>query len=68
VTQNDLAAFDAMGWNLKQDVLTNPGYHESTASIYTMDGLATVAVPEPDMAGMLLAGLGLVATLSRRRR
>ena len=68
VTQNDLAAFDAMGWNLAQDVLTKPGYHESTADIYNLNGLAVVAVPEPDMAAMLPAGLGLLAGLLRRRR
>ncbi|MBV8125663.1 MAG: NF038122 family metalloprotease [Paucibacter sp.] len=67
VTQNDLAAFDAMGWNLHENILADPNYHESTAAIYQLDGLAPV-VPEPDMAGMLLAGLGITGMVARRRQ
>jgi hypothetical protein len=67
VTQNDLAAFDAMGWNLNQNILANPTYNKTTADIYAMDGLAQ-AVPEPETYAMLLAGLGLTGFAARRRK
>ncbi len=67
VTQNDLAAFDAMGWNLNQNILANPAYAKSTADIYAMDGLAQ-AVPEPETYAMLLAGLGITGFAARRRK
>ncbi len=67
VTQNDLAAFDAMGWNLNQNILANPTYAKSTAEIYAMDGLAQ-AVPEPETYAMLLAGLGITGFAARRRK
>jgi hypothetical protein len=67
VTQNDLAAFDAMGWNLNQNILANPTYNKTTAQIYAMDGLAQ-AVPEPETYAMLLAGLGLTGFAARRRK
>ncbi len=67
VTQNDLAAFDAMGWNLSQNILTNPTYNKTTADIYAMDGLAQ-AVPEPETYAMLLAGLGITGFAARRRK
>lgn len=68
VTQNDLAAFDAMGWNLHGNILNQPGYNETTADIYRLDGTATVAVPEPETYAMLLAGLGLTGFVARRRK
>jgi hypothetical protein len=67
VTQNDLAAFDAMGWNLNQNILANPTYNKTTAEIYAMNGLAQ-AVPEPETYAMLLAGLGLTGFAARRRK
>ena len=67
VTQNDLAAFDAMGWNLNQNILANKGYNETTKQIYEMDGVAQ-AVPEPETYAMLLAGLGLTGFVARRRK
>ena len=68
VTQNDLAAFDAMGWNLHGNILNQPGYNETTADIYNLQGTATVAVPEPETYAMLLAGLGLTGFVARRRK
>lgn len=66
VTRNDLAAFDAMGWNTHVNVLTNKGYTVSSADIYAMDGVAQ-AVPEPGTWGMMALGLGLLGFLARRR-
>ncbi|WP_349740964.1 NF038122 family metalloprotease [Roseateles cavernae] len=68
VTQNDLAAFDAMGWNLNIDALQASKYSMDTASIYQLDGLAVVAVPEPATWAQLLLGLGAVGGLLARRR
>lgn len=67
VTRNDIAAFDAMGWNTNVNALTDKGYAVSSADIYAMDGLAT-AVPEPSTWGMLALGMSVVGFLSRRRR
>ena len=67
VTRNDIAAFDAMGWNTAVDALTNKGYAVSSAEIYAMEGVA-VAVPEPETWGMLALGLGVIGFISRRRR
>lgn len=66
VTRNDIAAFDAMGWNTNINALTNKGYSVSSADIYAMDGVAT-AVPEPGTWGMLSLGLGVLGFLGRRR-
>ncbi|MCV2367580.1 NF038122 family metalloprotease [Roseateles oligotrophus] len=69
VTQNDLAAFDAMGWNLDGDVLQKKNYSMDTAQIYAMDGVATVvAVPEPATWAQLLLGFGIIGGFLSRRR
>ncbi len=65
VTATDLAAFDAMGWNLNFDVLANPGYLATSTDIYR--ALAP-AVPEPATWAMMLTGFALIATTLRRRR
>ena len=65
VTQNDLAAFDALGWNVNQDVLAAKGYAETTQDVFALPGVA--AVPEPAAYALLLAGLGLVGGVARRR-
>lgn len=67
VTALDLAAFDAIGWNLNMDILQNPGYHKTTASIYQDYQLAH-AVPEPASWALMMAGFGLIGGMMRRRR
>lgn len=67
VSRNDIAAFDAMGWNTHVNALTDKGYSVSSADIYAMDGVA-VAVPEPGTWGMLALGLGVLGFMSQRRR
>jgi hypothetical protein len=63
ITGTDLAAFDAMGWNLSADALTYA--NTSTAAIY----LAAASVPEPSVWAMMLAGgVGLVGIRRRSRR
>lgn len=64
VTGLDLAAFDAMGWNLSVDALTYST--DTTAQIYTRY-LASSAVPEPATWGLMLVGFGLVGGVARRR-
>ena len=63
VTALDLAAFDAIGWNTKTDVLANPNYRFTSA-----DAFAAFGVPEPAMWGMMIAGFGMVGFTARRRR
>ncbi|WP_242137075.1 MULTISPECIES: NF038122 family metalloprotease [unclassified Sphingomonas] len=62
VTGLDLAAFDAMGWNLSVDALSYKT--TSTAQIYSM---FAASVPEPATWGMMLVGFGLVGGTMRRR-
>ena len=59
----DLAAYDAMGWNLNFDVLNNLGYTRSTAQIY----LQAMGVPEPATWALMIAGFGFVGAAMRRR-
>lgn len=62
ITGLDLAAFDAMGWNLSFDVLANPNYSLSTQQI------AAAAVPEPATWAMMIVGFGMAGGALRRRR
>jgi PEP-CTERM motif len=63
ITGLDLAAFDAMGYNVNFDVLRDNGrYSFSTADAYFKFG-----VPEPATWAMMLAGFGLVGWSLRRR-
>ena len=64
VTALDLAAYDAIGWNVNFDVLGNQGYRYTTAQAYRQ--FAT-AVPEPATWGMMILGFGLVGGAMRRR-
>ena len=58
----DLAAFDAIGWNLRSGA--NPTYTRSTAQIYGMNG----SVPEPASWALMLGGFGLIGAAMRRQR
>nr|WP_199555865.1 NF038122 family metalloprotease [Sandaracinobacteroides hominis] len=60
VNSLDLAAFDALGWNLKFDVLANPDFSADTRLMFGV-------VPEPKSWAMLIAGFGLVGCMARRR-
>ncbi|WP_426165378.1 NF038122 family metalloprotease [Sandarakinorhabdus sp. DWP1-3-1] len=60
ITSLDLAAYDAIGWDIKYDVLANSGRYFSTAGIG--------ALPEPGSWAMLIAGFGLTGAVMRRRR
>ena len=66
VTGLDIAAFDAIGWNLRVDPLVGGGYRESTAKILA-DYLG-VAIPEPATWVMMFAGFGLLGASLRARR
>ena len=61
LTGLDLAAFDAIGFNTSQDLLT---YSKSTAQI----AFESTFVPEPASWAMLIAGFGLTGAAMRRRR
>jgi hypothetical protein len=64
VTGLDLAAYDAMGYNLSTNALTYGAV--STASIYRQFAAAT-AVPEPAAWFMMIGGFALAGGLMRRR-
>ena len=57
----DLAAFDAIGWNLS--VVQNSNYAKTTAEIYASRG-----VPEPASWALMLGGFGLIGATMRRRQ
>jgi hypothetical protein len=60
ITGLDLAAYDAMGWNLSVDALNYAGI--STADIYI------AAIPEPTTWALMIAGLGLMGVARRARQ
>ena len=62
VTGLDLAAYDAMGWNLSVNALTYGT--TSTATIYNQ---FAASVPEPATWAMMIGGFGLVGGAMRRR-
>jgi PEP-CTERM motif len=61
VTALDLAAFDAIGWNLRVDALANPNFSLTTAQVFA-------SVPEPASWAMMIAGFGFVGAAYRRRK
>lgn len=68
VTALDLAAFDALGWNVNFDVLQNSGYRYTTASAFRAFAAANPAVPEPATWAMMIAGFGFVGGAMRAQR
>jgi hypothetical protein len=61
LTALDVAAFDALGWNLNIDALADPNLRITTAQM--------VPVPEPSIWAMMIVGFGAIgATLRRKRR
>ncbi|QYE36114.1 NF038122 family metalloprotease [Polymorphobacter sp. PAMC 29334] len=64
VTSQDLAIFDAMGWNLTTNILANPNYQMKSSQIL-QNYLNTV--PEPSTWALLIAGFGFVGAAMRRR-
>lgn len=59
ITGRDLAAFDAIGWNLNTPATST--YLRSSAEIYV------AAIPEPATWAMMIVGFGLVGASLRRR-
>lgn len=57
VTGLDMAAFDAMGWNLSVDAMTMRTLR--TADIY---------VPEPSSYALMFAALGMMGVVTRKRK
>lgn len=77
VTDDDVAAMDALGWNVDIDALHDLGYAMTTAQIYALmtappsvpaEPPATRAVPEPGSWVLMLFGFGLVGAVARVRR
>ena len=73
VTALDLAAYDAMGWNLAVDALAGNGsYRATTSSIFTSVGsqagrFASYA-PAPGTWALMVGGFGAVGAAMRRRK
>lgn len=65
VTALDLAAFDAIGWNIATDA-RGTNYRVNTAQIYSQ--FATAPVPEPATWALLMLGFGGVGFAMRRNR
>jgi len=66
VTVEDIAAFDAMGWNVSIDALNSPNYYATSSDIYNRF-LAVASVPEPSTWAMLIVGFGMIGGAMRRR-
>jgi len=72
VTGLDLAAFDAMGWNLSVDALADNGsYRATTGSIFASIGSNASHfvsyAPEPGTWALMIGGFGAVGVSMRRR-
>jgi hypothetical protein len=67
VTDDDIAAIDALGWNVNINALTDLSYSMTTAQMYARFTAPSGAVPEPASWVMMVAGFGLVGAAVRRR-
>lgn len=67
VTALDLAAYDAIGYNIAFDVLQNSGYRFTTADAYRAFA-ATAAVPEAATWMQMILGFGVLGGALRYRR
>ncbi len=64
----DMAAFDAMGWNIRYDVLKGMNKQWLSARIVGMtSGSGLSVVPEPGTWALMIVGFGLVGGMTRRR-
>jgi len=61
ITSLDLAAFDAMGWNIAYDVLYSDREFSTLNPTFG-------AVPEPASWALMIGGFGLIGSAMRRRR
>ena len=69
VTANDLAAMDAIGYNVGLDLYGNRNYNFDTKQVFALAGFATVAgVPEPAIWAQMVLGFGLIGGVVRHRR
>ena len=64
VTSLDLAAYDAMGWNIRYDVMKNNNKSFSTRFINDLDA----RVPEPATWALLIGGFFMAGGMVRSRR
>ncbi|WP_341850154.1 PEPxxWA-CTERM sorting domain-containing protein [Sphingomonas natans] len=60
----DLAALDAIGWNVDFSVLDDPAYRVSTAQLAAQ----AADVPEPASWALMILGFGAAGCVMRRRR
>jgi hypothetical protein len=67
ITALDLAAYDAIGWNVNFNVLANSSYRFNTATAYRSFVGATTPLPEPGTWLMMIMGFGLMGYSLRRR-
>ena len=65
ITALDLAAMDAIGWNLNFDVLAKGHYRATTADIQRN---VLAGIPEPSTWAMMILGFGALGATARRRR
>lgn len=66
VSALDLAALDAIGWNLNLDPLADPRYRMSTAEVFDQYMSGSAGVPEPSTWALFILGFGLVGSRMRR--
>jgi hypothetical protein len=72
VTDDDIAAMDALGWNVGIDAMTDTLYKMTTSDIYDEFTApppteTPTAAPEPSSWALMLIGFGLVGGAIRRR-